>query len=311
MKKVMYPLKFRPVYKECIWGGTNLKKVFGRDICGEHVGESWELSGHDNGMSIVSNGEFAGKNLKELLAGRGEAVLGKGFAEEKSFPLLIKIIDAQDDLSIQVHPNDENALISQGEAGKNEAWYVVSAREEARIVYGLNPGMSKEKFIEAVQCNKVCDAVRTVRVKAGDMIFVPAGTVHALLDGVMVYEIQQSSDTTYRIYDYDRRDKAGKLRELHIDKALKVINFAAQESDDFSGEKISCPHFSVERMIVSGEKKGRTADAFIVYCIVDGCGEIRYQDKVETLKSGETVLIPACLGEFVIAGDLTMLRIEK
>ncbi len=311
MQSVRYPIKFRPVYKECIWGGTNLQKVFGRELSGERIGESWELSGRAEGLSIISNGGFAGKSLNELLTEKGEAVIGKAFVEGNSFPLLIKIIDAQDDLSIQVHPNDENALVSQGEAGKSEAWYVVGAKEEARIVYGLNSGMDKEKFIEAVRCNKVCEAVRTVRVKAGDMIFVPAGTVHALLEGVMVYEIQQNSDTTYRIHDYDRRDKTGKLRELHIDKALQVINFAAQESVDFNKDKIYCPHFSLERIIVSDEMKERTAGNFMIYCIVDGYGELRYRDKTETLAAGETVLIPACLAEFVIAGEMTLLKIES
>lgn len=305
----MYPIKFNPIYKECIWGGTNLKRVFAREFSGNHIGESWDLSSHANGTSIVKNGYLAGKSLNELLAENSQKIMGKKFAREKQFPLLIKIIDANDDLSIQVHPTDDNACKFEGEAGKAEAWYVVSAKENAQIVYGLKDNTTKQNFIKAVENNTIIDRVRRVPVKAGDMIFVPAGTVHTLLDGVMVYEIQQNSDTTYRIYDYDRVGNDGKARELHITKALEVINFQKQPSDIFTSHHIRCPYFSVEKLVVAGEKHEKTTDQFIVYCIIAGSGAILYHESVEKISLGDTVLIPACLGEFVIEGNLTLLKI--
>lgn len=305
----MYPIKCKPIYKECIWGGTNLKTVFAREFSGTHIGESWDLSSHVNGTSVVSNGYLAGKSLNELLVENGEEILGKKFAHENQFPLLVKIIDANDDLSIQVHPSDDNACGMEGEAGKEEAWYVVSAKENAQIVYGLSKDITKDQFIKAVNNNTIREVVRKVPVKAGDMIFVPAGTVHALLDGVMVYEIQQNSDTTYRIYDYDRVGTDGKPRALHITKALEAINFEKQLSDVFTSHHISCPYFSVEKLIVTGEQHEQTAGQFIVYCVIAGDGEIHYQEKKESLNLGETILVPACLGDFVIIGNLTLLKI--
>lgn len=305
----MYPIKCKPIYKECIWGGTNLKTVFGREFSGTHIGESWDLSSHVNGTSIVSNGYFAGKSLNELLVTNGEEILGKKFAHENKFPLLVKIIDANGDLSIQVHPSDENACEMEGESGKEEAWYVVSAKENAQIVYGLSKDITKDQFINAVNHNTIQEVVRKVSVKAGDMVFVPAGTVHALLDGVMVYEIQQNSDTTYRIYDYDRVGADGKPRALHITKALEAINFEKQLGDVFISHHISCPYFSVEKLIVDGKQHEKTAGQYIVYCVVAGEGAIRYQENVESLSLGETVLIPACLEDIVIVGNLTLLKI--
>ena len=304
----MYPIKFEPIYKECIWGGANLRTVFGRDFPSDHIGESWDLSSHTNGTSIVSNGHLAGQSLNQLLAQSWKDIMGKKIPQEKQFPLLVKIIDANDNLSIQVHPGDGSCEV-EDEGGKTEAWYVVSAKENAQLVYGLQKGMTKEKFIKAVAENTVGDAVRRVTVKAGDMIFVPAGTVHALLDGVMVYEVQQNSDITYRIYDYGRVDQDGKLRELHITKALEAINFETQLSDAFENDQICCPYFSMEKLIVSGEKQEKTADQFIIYCVIAGQGEIQYQEARERLELGDTVLIPACLGEINLIGNLTLLKI--
>jgi mannose-6-phosphate isomerase len=305
----MYPLKFIPIYQERIWGGRNLEKVFGRKIHGDHIGESWDLSSHPNGTSIVENGFLAGKNLNEIIAEYKEKLMGKKFVNEKPFPLLIKILDANDNLSIQVHPDDECAHKAAGEAGKTEAWYVVYAKQEAHIVYGLKNHITKEEFCKAVEDNRIVDTVKKVAVKSGDMIFVPAGTVHALLDGVMVYEVQQNSDTTYRIYDYDRVGDDGKRRELHIDKALEVINFVEQPSSIFTNPSINCQHFSMEKLAIAGEVYEKTNDQFIVYCVIEGSGEIRYEKALERLRPGDTVLIPACLESFIIRGNLLLLKI--
>lgn len=305
----MYPLKFTPIYKERIWGGNNLRKVFGRQLPGNHIGESWELSSHSNGTSVVANGKLAGKDLNELMAEYKERLMGKEFRKGEPFPLLIKIIDANDQLSIQVHPEDEYACRVEGEGGKTEAWYVVNAKADAQIVYGLKADISKEDFIKAVESNTIGDTLKLEPVMAGDMIFVPAGMIHALLDGVMVYEIQQNSDTTYRVYDYDRVGDDGKRRELNIAKAIDVINFKEQLSCDFKDSSIHCQYFTMEKLAIQGESIENTTDQFVIYCVIAGTGEIVYKDSVESLGAGETVLIPACLGDFIIRGNVEVLKI--
>jgi mannose-6-phosphate isomerase len=305
----MYPLKFTPIYKERIWGGINLRKVFGRHLPGDCIGESWEISGHDSGTSIVTNGNLEGKNLNELMVEFKERLMGKKFKKQVYFPLLIKIIDANEKLSIQVHPEDKYVYQVEGEAGKTEAWYVINAKENAKIVYGLREDITKEDFIKAVESNTIGDTLKIEPVVAGDMIFVPAGTVHALLEGVMVYEVQQNSDTTYRVYDYDRVGDDGKKRELHIEKAVEVINFKEQPSCSFKSNSIHCQYFAMEKMMIQGEKIEKTNNQFIVYCVTAGTGEIVYKDTIESLHAGETVLIPACLGEFNIKGNIELLKI--
>lgn len=305
----MYPLKFTPIYKERIWGGSNLRKVFGRQLPGDCIGESWEISGHDSSTSVVTNGNLAGKNINELMAEFKERLMGKTFKNQICFPLLIKIIDANDKLSIQVHPEDKYAYQVEGEAGKTEAWYVINAKEDAKIVYGLRKDITKEDFIKAVKSNRIGDTLKIEPVVAGDMIFVPAGAVHALLEGVMVYEVQQNSDTTYRVYDYDRVGDDGKKRELHIEKAIEVINFKEQPSCSFKNNYIHCQYFTMEKMMIQGEKTEKTNNQFIIYCVAAGTGEIVYKDIVESLQAGETVLIPACLDDFTIKGTIELLKI--
>lgn len=305
----MYPIKFTPIYKERIWGGNNLKRIFGRELPSNCIGESWELCSHSNGTSIVVNGSLAGKTLQELMVEYKEGIMGNKYANTNNFPLLIKIIDANENLSIQVHPEDEYAYRVEGEAGKTEAWYVANAKADAKIVYGLKENVTKENFIKAVETNTVGDIVKMVPVKAGDMVFVPAGIIHALLDGVMVYEVQQNSDTTYRVYDYNRVGDDGKSRELHTEKAIEVINFKEQPSCDFNGGSINCQYFSMEKLRIQGVKIEKTEDQFIIYCVTAGTGEIVYEGLVETLHAGDTVLIPACLGDFVIRGNVEVLKI--
>lgn len=305
----MYPIKFTPIYKERIWGGNNLGKIFARELPGDHIGESWELSSHSNGTSVVANGFLTGKTLQEIMVDYKERLMGQKFINENDFPLLIKIIDANDKLSIQVHPEDEYAYRVAGEAGKTEAWYVLNAKENAQIVYGLRKDSTKEDFIKAVESNTIGDMVKIVPVKAGDMVFVPAGMVHALFAGVMVYEVQQNSDTTYRVYDYDRVGDDGKKRELHVKKAIEVIHFTEQSSCDFNNSSISCQYFSMAKLKIQGARTEKTEDHFIIYCITAGIGEIIYKDIVEPLRAGDTILIPACLGKFVIKGNIELLKI--
>ncbi|WP_378954188.1 type I phosphomannose isomerase catalytic subunit [Pelosinus sp. sgz500959] len=305
---MMYPLKFKPIYKEKIWGGDHLKRIFGREIPSCQIGESWDLSSHHHGMSIVANGDLAGLSLDELMTKYKDELMGSQHKNMKIFPLLIKIIDANDNLSIQVHPEDQDAYRG-GEFGKTEAWYVVYAKENAQIIYGLQDDITKEDFVRAIKNNAIAKTLKKVHVKVGDMIFVPAGTIHALLDGVMVYEVQQNSDTTYRIYDYDRLDAVGKGRELQIEKALNTIHFGRQPSCVFPDEKIKCQYFSMEKLVVSGEKEEKTNNAFMIYCIITGSGAIQYKQAMEPLYPGDTILIPASLEKVIVKGELTLLKI--
>lgn len=309
----IYPLKFVPVYKEVLWGGSRIGQIFDRQLPSGKTGESWELCSHQNGMSVVANGSLAGKTVAELLQSDKAAVMGAAYAAahpENRFPLLVKIIDANDNLSIQVHPGDEYAYRVEQEPGKSEAWYVLAAEENAQIVYGLREDVTKEAFGEALRRGNPVDALRYVPVKAGDMIYIPSGVVHAALKGVMVYEVQQNSDTTYRIYDFHRVGQDGKPRQLHIDKALDVIRFGGQESTDFSVSCISCRYFSMEKAFVGETREGKTNDSFVVLCIVAGEGRIAWQEGSMTVRAGETVLIPACLGEYVLSGKLEFLEIR-
>lgn len=305
----MYPIKFVPIYKQCIWGGSNIGRLFNRKLPACPVGESWELSCHRNGTSIVENGFLAGKTLPEVIAEYQEKILGKHFFKDEPFPLLIKIIDARDSLSIQVHPEDAYARLFADEKGKTEAWYVVDALPNAQIVYGVKNDMDKQVFSQAVGQGRVNQAVRRASVKAGDMVLVPAGLVHGLMGGVLVLEVQQSSDITYRIYDYDRTKKDGTRRELHVEQALKVIQFHEQPPMDFAVGKIQCPYFSMQKLIIAGIREEYTDDQFIIYCIMAGDGTIIFRDKEERIHAGNTVLIPACLGRFFLKGRMEVIKI--
>ncbi|CUH97779.1 hypothetical protein P22_3923 [Propionispora sp. 2/2-37] len=306
----MYPFKFQPVYKSLVWGGTRLQQLFARELPGAAIGESWEICTRENGMSVVANGGWAGKTLQELLAAHPREILGERNAAAGNFPLLVKFIDANDNLSVQVHPSDEYAFRVEREPGKTEAWYVLAARENAQIVYGLKAGISRERFIQAVASSTVGDMLRTVPVKAGDMIFVPAGLVHALLEGVVVCEVQQNSDTTYRVYDYDRPGTDGKPRELHVNKALDVIDFDLQPEADFSNNRIACEYFSMETCRIAGEQQENTNNHYLIFSFTSGKGNILYQGFSEAVKAGDTILIPACLDTVTLQGDLQYIKIR-
>ena len=238
----MYPLKFKPIYKEKIWGGRNIGRKFARKLPAGSIGESWEISCHGDDISEVANGSYAGLSLKELISRHSKDILGQDYdqaptpdADSNSnadtapgdiFPLLVKIIDARDNLSVQVHPDDAYAAENEdGASGKTELWYILNAEPGARIIYGLSDDIGREEFIEAVEASRIQETLNEVPVKTGDYFYMPAGTVHAICEGVMLAEIQQTSDLTYRIYDWDRVDADGNSRELHIEKAIDAIDF--------------------------------------------------------------------------------------
>lgn len=305
----MYPMKFQPLYKERIWGGTRLRSLFGKNLTGDQIGESWELSGHEQGLSIVANGSFAGKTINEVIALAGTALLGEKYQGKNEFPLLIKLLDAQDNLSIQVHPTDEFAAQFEEGTGKSEAWYVVHADPGAKIVYGLQAGVTKAMLSQAIVRQELPDLLREVPVAVGDMIYVPAGTIHALCSGVVVYEVQQTSDLTYRLYDYNRRDAQGKPRQMHIQKGLDAVVFPQPVDDHFCREKLSSPYFSLQKLRVHRSLPIEPQGSFIIYCVIAGTGHIDFSEGNLSIVAGDTVLIPAALGPAQIAGELELLKV--
>ena len=304
----LYPMKFKPIFHEKIWGGNRLKSLLNKDF-GDlpNCGESWELSSVEGQISEVSNGFLAGNNLQELIeVYMGELVGDKVYKKFGiEFPLLIKFIDANDDLSIQVHPNDELSKKRHNAYGKTEMWYVVDAEEGALINSGFNQPVTREKYIEHFEKGKLTDLLHYDQAQAGDVFFIPAGRVHAIGKGALVAEIQQTSDVTYRIYDYNRTDSEGNKRKLHTDLALDAIDFTHkdeyktkyQAEKNKSTEIVSCDYFTTNILEFSEklEKDYHHLDSFIIYMNLDGRFTIEYEGGTVNVEKGETVLVPASL----------------
>ncbi len=305
----LYPLKFTPVFHDKIWGGnrlrTNLNKDFGNL---PNCGESWEISGVEGRISVVENGFLAGNNLQELIEiYMGELVGDKVYKKFGiEFPLLIKFIDANQDLSVQVHPNDELSKIRHNAYGKTEMWYVVDAEKGALINAGFNQEITREKYLEYLEQGKLSDLLLYEEVAPGDVFFIPAGRVHAIGKGVLVAEIQQTSDVTYRIFDYNRKDANGNERELHTDLAIDAIQFAHhrdtyktsyEKEINKSSELVSCEYFTTNLLEFDKEleKDFHQLDSFLIYMNLDGEFEIKFEDGTERIGKGETVLVPASL----------------
>ncbi len=306
---MLYPLKFEPILKDKIWGGTKLKNIFDKQATTEKLGESWELSGYENDESVVSNGFLAGNNLAELIEiYMGELIGDKVYDQYGlTFPLLFKLIDANDYLSIQVHPGDEVAAERHKSFGKTEMWYVVDADENAELIIGFSKDCSRDEYLDALDDNKVEELLQHVPVKKGDVFFIPAGLVHAIGKGVVVAEIQQSSDITYRIYDYKRVDENGNERELHTEQALDVINFDASENPKTVYQVIpnditplvSCDYFTTNLIQFDTAliRNYGHLDSFIAYMCLEGSFIIEANDEKTVVNKGDTVLIPASIDE--------------
>ena len=317
----MYPLKFKPVYKEKIWGGTAIKDRFNRSVEGDSIGESWEIAAHEEGNSKVANGEFKGKPLAKVVNKTGVDLLGTKASEDdfKKFPLLIKLLDANDKLSVQVHPDDEHAAYHEGELGKTEMWYVIDAKEDAQLIYGINPGVDQEEFRRSIKAGELGENLRKVDIKPGDVLYIPSGTVHAIMEGILLAEIQQNSDTTYRVYDWNRMGKDGAPRELHIDSALEVIDFDGEPQEKVEGLKIkkediekdilvACPYFITEKIELDGSYKTEAnGERFYIYMGLEGKTNLKYKDQEIDILAGETVLVPAALGEYELKGESRLL----
>ncbi|XID93190.1 type I phosphomannose isomerase catalytic subunit [Paenibacillaceae bacterium WGS1546] len=314
-----YPVHFQPEFKERVWGGRALEK-FGFDVPAGAIGEGWMIADHPNGVSRATNGAFAGQGLDEIREQVGESWFGsKGAASANGrFPLLIKLLDCNDDLSVQVHPTDTYDRLPKGELGKTEMWYVLDAKPGAKIIYGLKPGVDRAGMAAAIGEGRIMDCLQEVSVKAGDTFYIPAGTVHALCAGVVVAEIQQNSDTTYRLYDYDRPGLDGKPRELHIEDSLNVTAYegAGAERMDTSaaapGEWLalaSSPYFKTDKGIVRGPwSLSTTSDSFAVVIVCEGAGTIGWANGLVDAKAGDCFLLPANLGVYTLDGAMTVLR---
>jgi len=304
-----YPIQFDPIYKQIIWGSERLSEFFNRKLPFEKVGESWDISCRPNDMGIVKNGRFHGTSFKQLIDMDPEGYLGKALRDIKEFPLLVKVIDANKDLSVQVHPPGV----------KSEVWYVMYAPEGASLIAGLAEGTRKEDFAAAIESGEVERYLNTIPVKSGDVINILAGTVHAIGSGLIIAEIQQNADTTYRVYDYGRVDDSGKPRELHIEKALEVIDFGAScgllqgQATDVPGGKVvfycTTEYYTMyEYLVETSISENSDPDRFNIFTCVEGGCEIRTSDTCTTLTAGDSVYIPAALGAYEIAGKCRVLK---
>ena len=319
MNTSFYPLTFYPILKERIWGGTKLKTYLNKPITSDITGESWEISTVENDVSIVANGNFEGKSLNDLINDYPEARLGtKVYAQfGKQFPLLFKYLDAREDLSIQLHPNDALAKKRHHSFGKTEMWYVMQADEDASLIVGFKEKSSREAFLENVNNKTLLDLLDTKKVEKGDVFFLATGTIHAIGAGIVIAEIQQTSDITYRIYDFDRVDANGNTRELHLDLALEAINYDLVDAqkeyaklENVSNEIVNCQYFTTNIIPLDGKSSiNKNKDSFTVLMCVDGDFEIKYQQNNYTYKKGDTVLIPAEMNEFQIVGKASILEI--
>ncbi len=307
-------LFLEPIFQERIWGGTKLADEFGYEIPSELTGECWAVSGHPNGQSIIKNGPFEGMALGDLYVEERDLF---GNYDSEKFPLLTKILDANQDLSVQVHPNDEYAHAHEnGELGKTECWYVIDCEKDAEIIFG-HTAETKEEFVARIEKGEWNQLLTRVSVKPGDFFYVPSGTIHALCSGVLILETQQSSDTTYRVYDYDRKDKEGNARELHIEKSIDVSTIphtnvnVTPEFFEQDGTKVTtyvnAEYFSVYKWDVIGSFESVQDKHFLIGSVIEGSGEVKLDGATHPLKKGDHFIIPFGAGEFTIEGDLQLI----
>jgi len=318
----LYPIKFTPILKERLWGGKKLETVLGKPIEQDRVGESWELSGVPGNVSKVANGPYAGRSLEELIDSYPEALLGGEVLDRfgTDFPILIKFIDAREDLSIQLHPGDELAQKRHNSFGKTEMWYIMDAEEGSELIIGFNRDVSREEYQEALNSGRLLELLHHEQVEKGDTFFINSGKIHAIGGGIMLAEIQQSSDVTYRVYDFDRRDAEGKPRELHTDLALDAMDFTKR--DDFriaysreknsSNAMVDSAYFrtSYLELDTSITREFKTSDSFRAYVCVGGSASLELGSYSVPIGKGETALLPAAAPELrIVTGDCSLLEV--
>ena len=317
----MQPMKLQPAVKGYVWGGTRLHKEFDLPMPEDkdRLAEAWVLSCHPDGENIIQNGKFEGRTLSDVLANEGKAFAGTHAAAFDFFPVLIKLIDASDNLSVQVHPSDAYALSHEGQLGKTEAWYILDCADDAEIIYGFARELTKEDFRTAIETNTLLDKVHRVKVKKGELYFIPSGTLHAICKGILLAEVQQNSNVTYRVYDYGRLVD-GKPRDLHVEKALDVTNLVPmenggkplgtpQQKDGFTETLLTrCEYFTAYGLDIE-EKAELTVDgtSFVSLVGLDGNAVVMHDDNALTLYKGESIFLPAGLGKVEILGKAQVL----
>lgn len=309
----LYPLKFYPILKERLWGGTKLGTLLGKELESDLIGESWELSGVAGDVSIVANGSFKGTTLTDLINRFPEEILGKSVLERfgKEFPILIKFIDAQKDLSIQLHPNDELARKRHNSFGKTEMWYIMDADKDAELIIGFKEDISKETYVKSLKNDTLTDLLNYENVKEGDAYFISAGKIHAIGAGVLIAEIQQTSDQTYRVYDYNRKDAQGNLRELHTELSIDAISYVKQDDfkvgygqeENVSNPMVNCPYFKTNFISLNKNIQLDVSDqdSFTIYMCIDGEVTIENGFGSISIKKGETVLVPAITSHILLS----------
>ena len=314
MKSTLYPIKFEPILKDKIWGGNKLKTLLNKDSDLLNIGESWEISDVEGDTSVVSNGRLKGKSLKQLLETFKDDIIGeknyKVFGD--TFPLLIKFIDAKEDFSHQIHTNDELAAKRHNSFGKTEMWYVMQADEDSNLIVGFNQDVTPDTYLKHLEEKTLTKILNFDKVKEGDTYFIEVGCVHAIGAGVMLAEIQQTSDITYRVYDWDRVDNQGNERELHNELALDAINFnmkndfraSYSETENHPNKMVSCTYFTTHYFHINTTlEKENTQDSFLIYICVDGEAEISANSVSERIATGETILLPAAIKSYQIKAE--------
>jgi len=317
----LYPLRMQPVYKDYIWGGNSLKKLYKKNTPYKRTAESWEVAVHKDGCSVVDNGVYAGQTIQDLIDKLGVLLVGE-LNDPKKFPLLLKLIDAEDDLSVQVHPDDVYADEQEnGELGKTEMWYILDADPKAQLIYGFKKDLTTEEFETAIKKGTLKNLLNYVDVNVGDVFFIEAGQVHAIGKGLVLAEIQQNSNTTYRVYDWGRVGNDGKPRPLHIQKALDVSNTESSagvekmpalevEEDGYIRKFLSCCRYFAAECVDVKTKSEECTDSrsFHILMFSENGGVIQYENGTTTAYKGESFLIPADLGEYSILGECQYLK---
>ena len=310
----LYPLKFTPISKYRLWGGNKLNTFLNKGFTGDNNGESWEISDVKGDETKVANGEFSGKTLKELSKQFKGKLLGNNVYETfgTEFPLLIKFIDAKTPLSIQVHPHDHIAKERHNSFGKTEMWHVIQADEDSNLIVGFNQEVTPEKYLQHLEDKTLTDILNFDKVKKGDTFFIEVGRVHAIGAGIMLAEIQQTSDITYRVYDWDRVDDQGNERELHNDLAIDAIDFNMKDDfrvkyetfKNFSNKMVCCQYFTTNYIHLDSEvQKKNTLDSFVIYICTEGFVKITTESNVESISKGETLLLPAAIKNYTLQSE--------
>lgn len=309
----------KPIYKDYIWGGEKLKKELNKYTPYENTAESWEISANENGICEITNEEYEGTTLKDLFNDNKikEKIFGTRCCDMKEFPLLIKLIDARDNLSIQVHPDDQYAHSIGANNGKNEMWYIMDCDKDSQIVGGLNKKLTNKDLKEIVENNQIKSYLNYINVKKGDSIYIPAGTLHAILKNNLICEIQQNCDITYRVYDWDRVDKKGKTRELHKKQAIDTIKpeiipeVVHSEDEKIVQNVVKNQYFQVDKInCIDNYEDVSDIDTFYAISVVEGQGIIETENQNIKIKKGDNFIIPATLGKYRINGKIELLKTQ-